>query len=541
MNFNWANELAKNALKTAQKRIDSVLDIAPEDEIENDESVNSIVISPLEHEKQSEHHEDWDEANSSFTSAYDGTSGVEVVDSEPNPIRDSHHAGLLPHSPCSNSPEEELVCSGEEQDSTRPNDTQKHKDSELLEVDSKHFAVENSSYRNDKNHDDTLTLISSDFEILRQSDSCSLASSAPPKTLPFSSPDASTMEAHQQAKEECNSKLVNLISKQYTNAETAHLRTQIQCQERRIRDLQFQNQRLEAKSKELLALKAMRTQQSTTEAKLLRKLNEKETKLADLLLEGEKLAETNGKLTKELKRLRASLAEQEQLTKKGTEAETDRDLALEEARSLAAEVTKLRTTVKSLEGDLTESKVVNEGLTTDLKRKDDKISKLLADVQQSETSRELAHEELKRLETAFEEVSMKIKQKEMSSKSIEEITRGLNTDLEEEKKKNERQSAYIDSLEKRLSEMMEEHQNNAEIIAVVSAPLLESIQHLEEKVAAKDKEYEQIVCEKETTISALNSEKGQLLLENEEARRENEKDGSGGREGCKKRLKVSVV
>lgn len=32
MNFNWANELAKNALKTAQKRIDSVLDIAPEDE-----------------------------------------------------------------------------------------------------------------------------------------------------------------------------------------------------------------------------------------------------------------------------------------------------------------------------------------------------------------------------------------------------------------------------------------------------------------------------------------------------------------------------
>lgn len=33
MNFNWANELAKNALKTAQKRIDSVLDIAPEDEV----------------------------------------------------------------------------------------------------------------------------------------------------------------------------------------------------------------------------------------------------------------------------------------------------------------------------------------------------------------------------------------------------------------------------------------------------------------------------------------------------------------------------
>uniref|UniRef100_A0A0R3RS66 non-specific serine/threonine protein kinase n=2 Tax=Onchocercidae TaxID=6296 RepID=A0A0R3RS66_9BILA len=581
MNFNWANELAKNALKTAQKRIDSVLDIAPEDEVENDEDASGIIISTvnqtLEDEKQSEHHKDWDEANSSFTAAYDGTSdqngahnveetknidspewtfhwveqGVEVVDSEPNPIRDSHHAGLLPHSPCSNSPEEELVCSGEEQDVSRSNDTQKLKNSELLEViklkviartpfvtvksvnpncrnewdDSKHFVAENSSHRNDKHHDDTLTLISSDFEVLRQSDSCSLTSSVPPKTLPFSSPDASAMEAYQQVtdvniKEESSS---NLIGRQHANAETAHLRTQIQYQERRIRDLQFQNQRLEAKSKELLALKAMRTQQSTTEAKLLKKLNEKETKLADLLQEGEKLAETNGKLMRELKRLRASLTEQEHLAKKGTEAETDRDLAREEARGLATEVTKLRTMVKSLECDLTELKITNEGLTTDLKRKDDKINKLLADVQQLEASRELAHEELKRLETAFEEVSVKVKQKEMSSKSIEEITRGLNADLEEEKRKNERQTAYIDSLEKRLGEMMEAHQNNAEMIAAVSAPLLESIQHLEEKVSAKDKEYEQILCEKEVTISALNSEKGQLSLENEEARRENEK------------------
>ncbi|KAL3990698.1 hypothetical protein ACH3XW_32850 [Acanthocheilonema viteae] len=523
MNFNWANELAKNALKTAQKRIDSVLDIAPDDEIENDESVSTIIISSvnqtLEHEKQSEH-EDWDETNSSFTSAYDGTSGVEVVDSEPNPIRDSHHAGLLPHSPCSNSPEEELVCSGEEQDISRANDIQKHKGSEPLEEDSKNFVAESSSHRNDKQHDDTLTLISSDFEILRQSDSCSMASSIPPKILPLPLSDASATDANQQAKVEDSS---NLISKQHTNTETAHLRTQIQYQERRIRDLQFQNQKLEAKSKELLALKAIRTQQSTTEAKLLKKLNEKETKLVDLLREGEKLAETNGKLTKELKRLRASLAEQEQLAKKGTEAETDRDLAREEARGLAAEITKLRATVKFLECDLTELKVANEGLTTDLKRKDDKINKLLADLQQSETSRELAHEELKRLENAFEEVSTKVRQKEMSSKSIEEITRGLNADLEEEKKKNERQSAYIDSLEKRLSEMMEEHQNNAEMIAAVSAPLLESIQNLEEKVSTKDKEYEQIVCEKETVISALNSEKGQLSLKNEEAKRENEK------------------
>ncbi|KAM3727874.1 3-phosphoinositide-dependent protein kinase [Dirofilaria immitis] len=521
MNFNWANELAKNALKTAQKRIDSVLDITPEDEIENDEDasdlVNTSVDQALEQENQSGHHKEWNEANSSCIPIYDGTSGIEVVDSEPNPIRDSHHAGLLPHSPSSNSPEEELVCN-EEQDIPHSNNVEKHKDSELLEQDNKHFVAENSSHENNKHHDDTLTLISSDFEVLRHSDSCSMASSVPPKTLTVLLPDASTIETHEQAKQEDNSDL------QPTSAEIAHLRTQIQYQERRIRDLQFQNQRLEAKSKELLAFKAMRTQQSTAEARLLKKLNEKETKLADLLQEGEKLAEMNGKLSKELKRLRANLAEQEQLAKKSTEAETSRDLAREEARGLAAEITKLRAVIKSLELDLAELKMLNESLTNDLKKKDDKISKLLADVQQSQASRELANEKLRRLETAFEEVSIKVKQEEMSSKSIEEITLGLNADLEEEKKKNERQTAYIDSLEKRLGEMMETQQNNAEMIATVSAPLLESIHQLEEKISVKDNEYEQTVCEKEISISTLNLEKGHLLLENEKFKKENEED-----------------
>ncbi|MCP9265250.1 3-phosphoinositide-dependent protein kinase 1 [Dirofilaria immitis] len=518
MNFNWANELAKNALKTAQKRIDSVLDITPEDEIENDEDasdlVNTSVDQALEQENQSGHHKEWNEANSSCIPIYDGTSGIEVVDSEPNPIRDSHHAGLLPHSPSSNSPEEELVCN-EEQDIPHSNNVEKHKDSELLEQDNKHFVAENSSHENNKHHDDTLTLISSDFEVLRHSDSCSMASSVPPKTLTVLLPDASTIETHEQpmsvncvtahteffmditsvivAKQEDNSDL------QPTSAEIAHLRTQIQYQERRIRDLQFQNQRLEAKSKELLAFKAMRTQQSTAEARLLKKLNEKETKLADLL--------------------------QEAISKKSTEAETSRDLAREEARGLAAEITKLRAVIKSLELDLAELKMLNESLTNDLKKKDDKISKLLADVQQSQASRELANEKLRRLETAFEEVSIKVKQEEMSSKSIEEITLGGSSPKcrsRRGKKKNERQTAYIDSLEKRLGEMMETQQNNAEMIATVSAPLLESIHQLEEKISVKDNEYEQTVCEKEISISTLNLEKGHLLLENEKFKKENE-------------------
>lgn len=43
---------------------------------------------------------------------------------------------------------------------------------------------------------------------------------------------------------------------------------------------------------------------------------------------------------------------------------------------------------------------------------------------------------------------------------------------------------------------------------LASAPLLESIHHLEEKISAKDQEYEKIFVEREITISLLNSEKG---------------------------------
>lgn len=51
------------------------------------------------------------------------------------------------------------------------------------------------------------------------------------------------------------------VGKSTATSEIDHLKTQIQYQERRIRDLQSQNQRLETKTRELFALKAVRTQQ----------------------------------------------------------------------------------------------------------------------------------------------------------------------------------------------------------------------------------------------------------------------------------------
>lgn len=47
MNFEWANKIAKNALKSAQKRIDSVLDIEAEDEEEVRFFLSDLFVVPI--------------------------------------------------------------------------------------------------------------------------------------------------------------------------------------------------------------------------------------------------------------------------------------------------------------------------------------------------------------------------------------------------------------------------------------------------------------------------------------------------------------
>lgn len=61
MNLSWAEKIAKNALLTAQKRIDSVLDIKTEESEENvdevksdaEDAVSGTQIDPVQEEKVS--------------------------------------------------------------------------------------------------------------------------------------------------------------------------------------------------------------------------------------------------------------------------------------------------------------------------------------------------------------------------------------------------------------------------------------------------------------------------------------------------------
>uniref|UniRef100_A0A915C8L1 TATA element modulatory factor 1 TATA binding domain-containing protein n=1 Tax=Parascaris univalens TaxID=6257 RepID=A0A915C8L1_PARUN len=588
MNFTWANQLAKSALRTAQKRIDSVLDITTEEESDdNDVHVNVSSHSRFdalpEEEEEAEGAEEsekgkWDVHNlSQLYSPFaevpeereteDGNNGegaicsspshdwgsqwtqqeVGIVDSEPNPIRDSHHPESYQHSPSSNSPDE--VCSGDDHDATHSGDNRKDtivvtSEAVVLEIEDrkKPTTSEDTSSQN-QHHDDSLTIASSDIEVLRQGDSWSVMSvassvlnAAPKETPSLSVSESISLEPHPQQAENISTRSSNT---QRMEAEIVQLRSHIQHQERRICDLVAQNQKLERKSHDILALKAARNKQSSTEAKLMKKLSEKEAELASLLQEGEKLAETNGKLTKELKRLRANLAEQEQLAKKGAQAEVDRDLANEQLRGLNAENSKLRATIKSMEADTSKVKAADEILANDLKRRDEKIERLVIELQNAEADKSIANEEIKRLQSVIEQISNEADQREISSKGIEEITRGLNAAIDEERKKNELQANYIESLEKRLAEMMEMQRDAAQMVAMANSPLLESIRQLEANAASKEITYETALNEKDSFITALTKANDGLTQENKELLAEIAKMRSGNEEASHAVIELS--
>ncbi|VDK50666.1 unnamed protein product [Anisakis simplex] len=447
MNFTWANQLAKNALRNAQKRIDSVLDITPEEESDDDNEENDNNAKDLMH------------SNSDNSNDQKGIQQEDVV------TKSNQHQAVTLYSQIS---DVATNVSCEKTEWNCGNATDLTEDSCSLP----------------HQHDDTVTISSSDIEVLRQGDSWSLMS-VPTSTTQDDAPilrisESISLEpfAQQQLPAVMCEEDASSISQMRT--EIAQLRSQIQHQERRIGDLLAQNQRLEKKSHDLLALKAARNKQSSAETKLIKKLSEKESELASLLQEGkltliievtpysvqhncEKLAETNGKLTKELKRLRTSLAEQDQLAKKGAQAEIDRDLANEQVRGLNAENAKLRVTIKTLEEDCSRMKAADEILVNDLKRRDERIEKLTAHLQTVEKDKD----------SGFEEV-------------------------------------------KRLSEIMDVQRDAAQMVAMANSPLLESIRQLESDAKSKEVAHEASINEKDLIIASLTKTKDELLRRNSE-------------------------
>ncbi|VDD85614.1 unnamed protein product [Enterobius vermicularis] len=556
MDFQWA----KKAISIAQKRIDAVLDITPEEEEEVD-AYGSLSL-PSVPEFESIVDEDGNVASKSDWEQKEGDSNGWNAEL-PNDFSNVS----------TNSPDEG-GCSGDDHEADTPLAPFKgyFGPAEVtLSVSSKGFKSEEVLPQS-LSCDDALTVVSSDIEVLRQGDSCSVASSATKKntSLPISDQDQMSSNASDHVSKEPLPTIESL------SGEIAQLRVQIQYQERRNSDLQARNQKLEKRSQEFMALKAACTQHSATETMLIKKLTEKENELASLLQEGEKLAENNGKMSKELKRLKKLLAEQDQLAKKLAQSDVDKELAKEEIRALTAENNKLRVkyflaTVKSMEGESSKGRVTEEVLTADLKRKDEKIEKLMGDLQRAEAGRESAIDESRarifcffrltfiqafshffftQLEELVQELTSKAEERELSTKGVEEITKGLNAAVEEEKRKNERQACYIDSLEKRLDELMETQRGAAQMVAIgprkvwdicskkrmihcgmiyantgyffslefeyANQPLLTTIQQLEEELRVKTNDFESSLSQKEKMTNKILEEKNELIAQNRE-------------------------
>ncbi|VDN58426.1 unnamed protein product [Dracunculus medinensis] len=511
MNFEWANKIAKNALKSAQKRIDSVLDIEAEDEEETTDINLSKILPPVATTSGAADQwesNDFTEPFPSFStddSHFEG-SVIEAKKSENCSSADEWQSSW-------NSPDD-AVCSGDDRDIVPSNEIEKsHSTDEMTS--SYDCKLPEQTYetrsQNNRSHDETQTIISSDIEVLRLNEPWSAANSISHKDLEISIPDVSSLEPTQASVE-----FLKAQNSHSTVAEIAKLKLTIQHQERRIGDLQAQNLRLQRKSDEMLNLKAAISQQTSTEAKLLKKLTEKEAELAELLQEGEKLAETNGKMAKEIKRLKSNLNEQEQLAKKGAQAEIDRDLAREEIRGLSVENNKLRATIKTMEAEMSKIKTADEVLMNDLKKREEKFDKVLVDLNRTEAQRNELVELNQRLESIISEMKIQAEKREYSSKEIEEITRGLNSALDEKRLKIEQQANYIESLEKRLSEMMDSLRNTAETVASANAPLLESIQRLEAELSLQEQRYSSYVQDSERRVDFLIKEKDKLEQQNDE-------------------------
>ncbi|KAK6765317.1 hypothetical protein RB195_025304 [Necator americanus] len=211
MNLSWANQFAKTALKTAQQKIDSVLDIRAEDEVPSssvetaisDESVVTTATALIEPDEvtapvrssSSAIDEKWANAWNSLSSDQEL-----VVDSEPNPIRDGcpqTTATLLGHSPSSNS--SDGIEAGQSPQKIRDNDEIKKaevnnvEESTYIDIDlsvpsrgSSQFISSSDTIqegnilpplpdivRRNSHQDDSLTVTSSDIEVIRNMDACS--------------------------------------------------------------------------------------------------------------------------------------------------------------------------------------------------------------------------------------------------------------------------------------------------------------------------------------------------------------------------------
>ncbi|CAD5221654.1 unnamed protein product [Bursaphelenchus xylophilus] len=544
MNLSWAEKLAKNALLTAQKRIDSVLDIKAEENEEGerlekqvaqaedgpeDETSNSPTaelsenieeegeeeeppseyqdateqVEPLFHvDLPEQHEEDWAQNFSPLA-----VNKEDIVEAEPNPIRDAHgepSTSLIHYSPSSNSPDEE------ECQRSEPNEPQE----ETNQIDLS--CVKDTDTVKEEHREDVVTVASSDIVVIRNVDDWSLASGS-----------------HRRAV----SDQMSIIGNNGFNHgdgydETLHekisaLEAKIKHRDQRITELSHQNEKLKIQNTNLIQKNKSINNKLGAESKLQKKLAEKENELAELMEEGKNLSILNGKQAKELKRLK-------DIEK---DFESQRNLlqdAMDNIHTLTDVQERLERENSSLKQKLGEQQKEFEELKTNLNMKKEaqedlklaeqrcqsqkcQIAQLEQRVDELMTAQREAAEQIAisnaPLHARIEELEAELKESHSSKYVIQKKLRFADENIENLKKKmtdeitilkqqltslrrqNKEFEDKVCELQREKSDLIEEISNLKTLSNSMETDLLEEINGLKNQLYKKEEEIADLKCE----------------------------------------------
>ncbi|WKY15739.1 hypothetical protein Q1695_000880 [Nippostrongylus brasiliensis] len=498
MNLSWANHFAKTALKTAQQKIDSVLDIRPEegetsvtieDVITDDLLANPIVplgaaeelSVPAPSSTSSGNGESWSNAWSSVTADQEL-----IVDSEPNPIRDeAPHppASLFDHSPSSNSSDgvepgqsPQKVGDYEEtkRDETVINEKSAYVDVDLsVPTDDTQFVSSSDTIqeesvlrplpaivRQNSHQDDSVTVASSDIEVIRNADAWSIASSKPA---------TDHIPSH-------------VLTTKHDSTES--FRTQLLHAEQRRNELKAANDTLQSNNVQLQQRIIVLNQQHSS---LKKELEDKKTELEDLLAEGKRLSDHSGKQAREIRRLKSELAELEKV-KAERKRLKDEKLRAEETIDLQKEeISSLKGMVKQLELNaerLLKEQSMREASTEVAQKQAQEQNRLVAELEEELADSRKQIEELidnnKKLTREAELMQSANWSERLAGERANETVATMSAELSEARAHVERLKSQLQSTENRLDVVLNERNSVAECISQANIPLLDEISNLKQ-------------------------------------------------------------
>ncbi|KAK6032332.1 hypothetical protein OSTOST_01488, partial [Ostertagia ostertagi] len=518
MNLSWANQFAKTALKTAQQKIDSVLDIRPDEEeatgsvttaISDDLLVNPAVPLGVTEEvnvptppaTSSVNGEGWSNAWNSVSADQEL-----VVDSEPNPIRDEcpqASASLFDHSPSSNS--SDGIEPG--QSPQKVNEYEENKRVEIGNVeksvyvdvdlsvpspDEVQFASSSDTIqeenvlpplpdigRENSHQDDSITVASSDIEVIRNADAWSIASSKPA---------TDHMPSH-------------VLTSKHDAMES--FRAQLLHAEQRRNELKAANDTLQSNNAQLQQRIILLNQQQSS---LKKELEGKKTELEDLFAEGKRLSDHSGKQAREIRRLKSELAELEKvkaerkrLKEEKSRAEETIDLQKEEIASLKGMVKQLESSAEQLLKEQSMRAASTEVAQKHALEQNKLVAELERDLLEARKQIDELTDSNKKLTREAELMQSANWSERLAGERAHETVATINTELLEARAHIERLQSQLQSTESRLEVVLNERNSVAESISQSNIPLLEEINNLKQLLYREQSASE----ESDITIRAL--------------------------------------